>query len=208
MPTEAVQDVDRAFGPRRHQTVSLHDHVCVGADKRIDRVRALQVIEAIAPGADRIPFLCDTNVLTLEVGQGGKELSGEVRQIGENVFFTEILLARTLDLGETTTIEYWITYRFPGDPDDQAEREFRRAVIRQIDNFDMRIEFHADRLPLRVFWARWDGVEGTVQERESVTLDTQHSAHRYLRSLEQTVAGFYWTWDQSPVTWECGVAPG
>ncbi len=32
-----------------------------------------------------------------------------------DVFATEILLARTLDLGETATLDYWITYKFPGD---------------------------------------------------------------------------------------------
>lgn len=195
VPVEAERDVDRAFGPRRHRTLSLHDHVYVGADGRIDRARAIQVIEATAPGVDRIPFLCDTQVLTLEVGQGGKELTGEVHQIGDDVFFTEILLARTLELGETLTLEFWVTYRFPGDGADPAEREFRRAVMRQVENLDMRVEFHPGRLPLRLWWAHWDGVDGDVLEREAVTLDKQHSAHRYLRSLEKTVAGFCWQWD-------------
>jgi len=194
MPVRAEEDVERVIGPRRHQTLSLHDHVYVGADARIDRARTLQVIEATAQGVDRIPFLCDTSVLTLEVGQGGKELAGQVRQIGEDVFFTEILLARTLDLGETITLEYWITYRYPGDPADRSEREFRRAVMRQVENLDMRVEFHPDRLPARVWWAHWDGIDGDVLEREPVTLDQQHSAHRYLRSLQRTVAGFYWQW--------------
>lgn len=197
VPVDAEQDVDRVIGAREHQTLSLHDHVYVGADARIDRARTLHVIEAIAQGVDRIPFLCDTNVLTLEVGQGGKELTGDVRRIGDDVFFTEILLARMLDLGETLTLEYWITYRYPGDPADPAEREFRRAVMRQVDNLDMRVEFHPDRLPTQVWWAHWDGVEGNVLEREAVTLDSQHSVHRYLRSLKKTVAGFYWQWDSS-----------
>lgn len=195
VPLGAEAQVDRVIGPRQHQTLSLHDHVYVGADGRIDRARAMQVIEAIAQGVDRIPFLCDTSVLTLEVGQGGKELSGDVRQIGEHVFYTEILLARTLELGETITLEYWITYRYPGFA-ERGEREFRRAVMRQIENLDMRVEFHPDRLPSRVFWAQWDGVDGDVIEREAVTLDNEHSAHRYLRSVQKTVAGFYWEWEE------------
>lgn len=197
VPARAEQDVDRVLGPRRHRTLSLHDHVYVGADGRIDRARTMQVIEATTQGVDRIPFLCDTNVLTLEVGQGGKELTGEVHRIGDDMFFTEILLARTLDLGETLTLEYWITYRYPGDPADPAEREFRRAVIRQVENLDMRVEFQAGRLPPQLWWAHWDGIDGDVMEREAVTLDKQFSAHRYLRSLEKTVAGFYWRWDNA-----------
>jgi hypothetical protein len=195
VPFGAEAEVDRTLGPRRHHTLSLHDHIWVSADRRIDRARTLQVIEANAQGVDRIPFLCDTNVLTLEVGQGCKELSGEIRQIGPNVFATEILLTRTLDLGETLTLEYWLSYRYPGNPADLAEREYRRAVMRQVDNLDMRIEFHPDQLPAQVWWAHWDGTEGRVLEREAVTLDSQHSVHRYLRSLERTVAGFYWHWD-------------
>jgi hypothetical protein len=193
VPVAAEQDVDAAIGPRRHQTLALHDHIWVGGDGRIDRSRTLHVIEAIAPGVDRIPFVCDTNVLTLEVGQGCKELAGQVRQIGADFFATEILLSRTLDIGETLTLEYWLSYRYPsGDP---SAREYRRAVMRQLNNLDMRVEFDPDQLPSHVWWAHWDGADSTVLEREEVTLDSQNSVHRYLRSLERTAAGFYWEWD-------------
>ena len=195
LPVCAAQDLDAAIGPRQHQTLSMHDHVWVTSDGRIDRVRTLQVIEACAQGVDRIPFICDTNVLTLEVGQGCEELTGEVSRIGPDVFATQILLARTLDLGETLTFEYSVSYRYPGDPCDPAEREYRRGGIRQVDNLDMRVEFHPERLPRRVWWAHWDGGDGSVLEREAVSLDSQHSVHRYVRSLEKTVVGFYWRWD-------------
>lgn len=194
VPTQAEFDVNEALGPRQHVTVSLHDHVWVGADGRIDRSRTLQVIEATAKGLDRIPFLCDTNVLTVEVGQGCKGLAGEIQQIGSDLFATEIILARALDQGETTTLEYWITFRYPGDPDDRREREWRRAVIRKVDNHDIRVEFHPDRLPAQLWWARWDGVEGAALEEQEIVLDSQGSAHRYLRSLERTVVGFHWRW--------------
>ena len=195
VPARAEQDVDAAIGPRLHHTLSLHDHIWVTQDRRIDRARTLQVIEANAQGVDRIPFLCDNNVLTLEVGQGCKELSGRLRRIGAEVFATEILLSRTLDLAETLTLEYWMSYRYPGDPTDPAEREYRRAVMRRVDNLDMRIEFHPERLPTQLWWAHWDGIEGDVLGQERVGLDSQNSAHRFLRSLDRTVVGFHWRWD-------------
>jgi hypothetical protein len=194
IPSQAERDVDQAFGPRRHQTISLHDHVWVGVDRRIDRVRTLQVIEATGPGLDRIPFLCDTNVMTIEVGHGCRQLGGELRRIGD-VFATEIILSQSLEAGETLTLEYWTTFRYPGDPLDPAEREFRRAGMRQIQNFDIRVAFQPEQLPVEVWWARWDGVEGDVLDTEPVTLDSQHSVHRYLRALDKTVTGFYWRWD-------------
>jgi hypothetical protein len=195
VPLQTQRELAEVLGPPRHQTLSLHDHVYVRDDRRIDRVRMLHVIEAIAQGVDRIPFLCDTNVLTVEVGQGGKELSGKVEQINSDTCYGEILLARTLDLGETITLEYSVTYRYPGDPGDPAEREHRRAVMRHADNLDMRVEFHPRRPPAQVWWAHWDGTEGDVIQREAVTLDSECSVHRYVRSVEKTVVGFYWQWE-------------
>jgi hypothetical protein len=37
-------------------------------------------------------------------------------------------------------------------------------------------------------------VDGEVLGQEPVGLDSQHSAHRYLRSIERTVVGFHWLW--------------
>ncbi len=188
------QELHAAIGPRRHQTLSLHDHVSVGAEGLPVRTRTLQVIEAIADELDRIPFLYDTKALTLEVGQGCTELASDLYQVSDDLFVTYIPLARALDAGETTTLEYWATYQYPGDSLDPHEREYRRAVMGRLENFDIRVEFHPDKLPSGVWWATWDGVEGGIIQQEPVTLDTQHSAHRYLRFIEKTVAGFHWAW--------------
>jgi hypothetical protein len=194
VPACAQQDLEAAIGPRRHRSLSLHDHVWVGPDGSVDRARTMQVVEAIAQGVDRIPFMFDTSVLTLEVTQGCRDLAVEVRRIGADMFVTEFLLARTLDVGETQTLEYWLSYRGQSDPRDPAGREYRRGGLRQVDNLDMRVEFHPDKLPSGVWWAHWDGGDGSVLEREAVSLDSQRSVHRYVRSLEKTVVGFYWEW--------------
>ncbi len=178
----------------RHQTLSLHDHVYVGAEGLPARARTLQVIEATADGLDRIPYLYDTKALTLEVGQGCTKQMGDLYQVSDELFVTFIFLARTLDIGETITLEYWTTFQYPGDPLDPHEREYRRAVMRRLENFDMRVEFHPGKLPAGVWWASWDGVDGEILEQEAVGLDSQHSVHRYLRFIEKTVAGFYWSW--------------
>jgi hypothetical protein len=195
LPMGALHEVDAAMGERKHHTVSLHDHMWMSSDGRIDRSRTLQVIEAGAQGVDRIPFICDTNVLTLEVGQGCKELVGEVRRIGPDVFAAQILLSRILDLGQTLTLEYLLSYRYPGDLCDPRECQWRRGGLRHVDNLDMRAEFHPDKLPARMWWAHWDGTSDAIIEQEPVTLDIQHSVHRYVRSLEKSVVGFYWEWD-------------
>ncbi len=194
MGSKTETELRSALGPRRHQTVSLHDHVDVGSEGRLARARTLQVIEAIADGLDRIPYLYDTNALTLEVGQGCGEISGELYQISEGVYATTILLARELSAGETISLEYLTTYRYPGNLSDPHEREFRRAVIRRLENLDMRVAFHPDMLPARIWWAVWDGMNGDIVEREKVPLGSQYEVQRYLRSIEKTVVGFRWSW--------------
>jgi hypothetical protein len=198
MGSETEGELRSALGPRRHQTVSLHDHVYVGSDGRVARTRTLQVIEAIADGLDRIPYLYDTNALTLEVGQGCREVSGELFQISEGLYAATIPLARELSAGETISLEYVTTYCSPGNLNDRHWREFRRAVMRRLENFDMRVEFHPDMLPARIWWGVWDGVDGNIVERESVSLGGQYEVHRYLRSVEKTVVGFRWSWRAEP----------
>ncbi len=184
-------DLDAAIGPRQHQALSLHDYIWVGPDGRIDRLRTLQVIEATASAVDRIPFVCDASVHTLEVGHGCKEIAGELQWVGDEFFATEIVLSRTLNIGETLPLEYWLSYQWPSGAEERSAREYRCAVMRQLHNLDIRVEFHPDWLPRQVWWAHWDG-DGHILEREHVTLDSQHAVHRYLRSVEKTVAGFYW----------------
>ena len=194
MRPDAVADVADIFGPPRTQTVSLHDHVSIDADGLVSRARTLKVIEATTDGVDRIPFIYDTDALTLEVGQGCKGVSGQLHQLRENIFTTEILLAKNLSLGETLTLEYWNSFHYRDDVMDASKREYRRASIRRAENFDIRVEFHPSRLPREVWWAVWDGMDGDIITQEPVVLDSQHSVHRYMRSLERTVVGFHWAW--------------
>jgi hypothetical protein len=194
MRSGAVAEVISELGPRRHQTVSLHDHVYVGADRKLSRTRTLQVVEAIVDGLDAIPYLYDTNAVSLELGQGCAGPPGPFRQIGDVIYATDIPLTRTLSLGETLTLEYWTCYAYAGDPVAPDEREYRRAVMATLENFDMRIQFHPDQLPTAVWWAMWDGMEGNVLDQELVVPDSQHSVHRYLRSMERSVVGFHWAW--------------
>ena len=196
MRSGAAAEVAGVLGPRRHQTVSLHDHVYAGADRRLARTRTMQVVEALVEGLDRIPYLYDTNAVTLELGQGCAGAPGPVRRIGD-LYGTDIRLARSLGLGETITLEYWTSYHYNADPTDPAEQQYRRAVMSTLENFDMRIEFHPDQLPGTVWWAVWDGLEGQVLDQEQVSPDNQHSVHRYLRSLERSVVGFHWSWEQA-----------
>jgi hypothetical protein len=197
MAAENLAEVAAVLGPRRYQTVSMHDHVYVGSDGRLASTRTLKVVEAIADGLERVPYLYDTNAATLETGQGCGNPTGALYRIRDGVYATDIPLTRSLARGETLTLEYWTSYHLPGNLTDPHECEFRRAALSSLENFDLRVEFHPDKLPDGVWWAVWDGVDGEVVEQERVTLDSQHSVHRYLRSLEKVVVGFRWSWPET-----------
>ena len=194
MRPEVMEQVAGVLGPPGYQTVSLHDHLNVDEDGLVLRVRTLKVIESITGGLDRIPFIHDTDALTLEVGQGCAGVSGYLRRLEDDVYATDILLAKTLALGETLTLEYWTTYHCLDAKPDEWQSQYRRAVMRRVESFDIRVEFHADRLPRTVWWGVWDGLDGDVISKEPMSLDSQHSTHRFMRFLEKTVVGFFWDW--------------
>jgi hypothetical protein len=194
IPMHAEDVVRRALTPRRYVIRALHDHVYVGADRRIARQKALQVIEAMVAGTDRMPLLSDTTALSLQLGHGCKGSTGDLREMAPDVFATEILLARTLGLGDTITVEYAVDYHRQGDINDPNERRFRRPVIWRLENFDLRVQFHPEQRPAGVWWGCWDGVDGPLLSRQEAELDSQQVVQRYVRSVERTVVGFFWTW--------------
>jgi len=187
----AIRD-DQAglLGRRRVKTLSLHDHHYLGPDGMPVRHRVIQVIEAIADDVDRFPIRADTNALTIEVGQGFSGLAGPVYEPIEELFVVDMLLAEPLAAGETATLEYWVGFHYSQPPPP----EFRRVVQFFVENLDIRVEFHPEKLPGKVEWAVWDGLDGPIVEREQVTPDSQFAVHRFLRLAEKTAVGFHWDW--------------
>jgi hypothetical protein len=189
-PRAIREDKARVLGRPRIKTLSLHDHHYLGPDGLPARHRVIHVIEAVVDGVDRLPYRADTNALTIEVGQGFSGLAGPVYQPVAELFVVDMLLAKPLALGETATLEYSASFHYPAPPPP----EFRRIVQSFVENLDIRVEFHPDKLPSSVVWAVWDGMDGPIVEREPVTLDSQFAVHRYLRLAEKTAVGFHWDW--------------
>jgi len=66
----------------------------------------------------------------------------------------DIPLTKSLALGETHTLEYWTSFHLPGISPTR-EREFRRAALSSLENFDLRVEFH--RTCCRTASGGWSG---------------------------------------------------
>jgi hypothetical protein len=192
---ELVSDVAAVLGTPGHQTISLHDHVLMGSDRQIRRIRTLQVIEAVTPGVDRVAFIYDGNVISVETGLGCAGIAAPFAEIREGLYATHILLAKALEAGETLTLEYWTAIQ---QVDDQIpdETSYSRVVTRRAENIDIRIEFDPEALPGQVWWTVWDGYRGEVIDSQPVEPDSQHSVQRYLRLAEKTVVGFRWDWER------------
>jgi hypothetical protein len=189
-PRAIRDDQAGALGSPRLKTLSLHDHHYLGPDGLPVRHRVIHVIEALVDGLDRVPCRADTNALTIEVGQGFSGLAGPFYQPITELFVVDMLLAKPLAAGETATLEYSTSFHYPLPP----PREFRRVVQYFVENLDIRVEFHPDKLPSEVVWAVWDGMDGPIVAREHVALDSQFAVHRYLRLAEKTAVGFHWDW--------------
>lgn len=192
---ELFAEVSAVIGPPGHQTVAMHDHMFIGPDRLPVRLRVLQVIEATRDGLDRIPFLFDTSALTVTTGLGCTGLAGQSSvRIGDEVYVNHLLLANALQAGDTMTIEYWVTYRYPDSYAGPDGREYRRVFMRGVRNFDIRIEFDGDDPPGHVWWAIWSTMQGDVVEEQEVTLDSQNAVQRFLSLAEKVVVGFHWEW--------------
>jgi len=180
-----------------HRTLSVHDHHYVGPDRLPSRTRTLQVIEAITEDVSHIPYIYNTDALAIDLIQGCTGLGERFTEITSGFFATDMLLVKALTLGETLTLEYVTSFKYAKVPANQLNGDlcqYRRAVRRRMDNIDIRVEFDPGMLPRHVWWAVWNGVEGNVISEESVALDGQNSAQRFLRFIENTVVGFHWQW--------------
>jgi hypothetical protein len=189
-PSALLPETAVALGPARHRTTSVHEHHCIGADGLPAWHRTQQVIEATVDGLDRYPYRCDTNALAIEVEVGGR-LSGPLYPLdGGRLFALDILLDEPLALGDETSLTYLTLFHYDKPP----PAEMRRASRQIMRNVSMRVEFHPDKIPRRVWWAVWDGMHGEIIEREECALRASRYVFKRVESIEQAVVGFTWQW--------------
>jgi hypothetical protein len=188
-PSALSPETAAAIGPARHRTTSVHEHHCIGADGLPAWHRTQQVIEATEDGLDRYPYRCDTHAVAVEVEVGGR-LSGPLYPLGGGVFALDILLDEPLALGDETSLTYLTLFQY----DEPPPAEMRRASRQIMRNVSMRVEFHPDKIPRRVWWAVWDGMHGEIIERDECALRASRYVFKRVESIEQAVVGFTWQW--------------
>lgn len=174
---------------RGHRTISLHEHHFLGPDGLPQRHLTTQVIEARVEGLRSYPYIFDTAALTVDVLQGGRP-SGGLRRLTGGLFAAEIELTRPLRRGETTTLTYLTTFFY----DEPPEPCFRRAAFTSVDSVDIRVEFDRRRLPSTVHYTEWAALDRPATRSERRELESDNSVHVFLRTIENAIVGFTWTW--------------
>lgn len=189
--TRAASSRYRSAGPPHHETLSLHELHILGPDGWPAEHQTIQVIRSTVDSLDRLPYCFDTDELVVEVVRGGS-VGEHVHQVAESLYAVDIMLAEALARGQTALLQYRTTFFYKSAPPP----EFRRGVRRATNDLTIWVTFHRDRLPRRIWQARWDGVDhARIVQREPVELDDELSVHCRFDGVERAVVGFYWEWD-------------
>src|SRR6266545_2739356 len=137
------------------------------------------------------PYRFDTDELVVEVVRGGR-VGDRLYPVSDTLYAVDILLTDPLPPGGTALLQYRTTffYRSPPAP------EFRRGVLGSTKDLTIWVTFHRDRLPRRVWLARWDAVNHAhIVDREPAELDDELSVHCRFDAVERAIVGFTWEWD-------------
>jgi hypothetical protein len=174
-----------------HETTLLFEHHFIGRDGMPARHHTQRTFRSLIDGMTSYQYRMDTPEADVRVLRGGQ--LGQVYQVDDQVWAVDISFHHPLSYGEEAYVDYWTIFHYSKRP----APEFRRGAHRRVEHMDMRLEFHPDRLPRRLWWAEWSDYRSpdeAIVEREPVALDEELSAHRYLEAMEHTVIGYYWEW--------------
>ena len=173
----------------QHETLSLHEMHVLGPDGRPAEHQTIQLIRSTVDGLESLPYRFDTDELVVDVVRGGQV--GEVYRINDTLYGVDLMLPRPLSAGETELMQVRLNFRYRSAPPP----EFRRGVLGSTQDLTLWVSFHPDRLPRKVWQARWDAIDhAQIIEREPVELDNERSVHCRFDVVERSIVGFYWEW--------------
>lgn len=176
-------------GPRRHETIMLHEVHQVGPDRKPASHRTVQTLRAQVDGMDFYPYVFDTNAATVVVKRGGTP--GRLYRIDATFFGMNIEFDHVLRADETAMLDLVTTFNYA----DVPPSELRRGAFHQIEKFMLEVRFDPANVPQQVYWAEWDSFDNNViTRRQPVELDQALAAHCYHERIYRTIVGFCWDW--------------
>jgi hypothetical protein len=178
-----------------YETILLHEFHYLGPDGKPQRHRTIRDIRSLVDGLTCHRYSFDTNYLTVERISGGTPSPPYER--GSNLWAVDITFPRVLNAGDEASLEYLTSFHYSG----WVEPCFRRVAHERFENVAIRVEFHPDRLPKRIWWAEWqDYREPNIVELDAalVTLDAENAVYHRVDILERAVIGFKWEFYPKP----------
>jgi hypothetical protein len=174
---------------QHHRTISVFEHRVIGPDGRPVSHQTIRAIKACDGVVRSYPCSLMPGASKIRVRRGGK--ATVVKGFDQTDPMFEIELTRPLLAGQTTSLQYDIEF----DSDCAPSTEYRCVAHARADNLDLVVQFDPSQPPRRLWWAIWDDHRGgTLSHQEPVVLDSEGSAHRFLRHLENAAVGFRWDW--------------
>lgn len=174
-----------------HQTALLFEHHYVGSAGVPVRHHTQQTIFSLVDGLESYRYGIDTREAEVRVRRGGTP--SQMYATDDTHYALNIVFPHPLRYGEEHYLDYWTFLRYSVPP----PAEFRRATHQRVEHLDMRVEFHPQKRPSRLWWAQWRDyrdAHAELIEREMMPLDEELSARKYLDAVERAVVGFYWEW--------------
>jgi hypothetical protein len=172
-----------------YETIALREYHYLGPDGQPSAHRTVRDIRSLTDDLTSYRYSFDTSEATVERISGGQP--GEPRRRHKNLWSVDITLPRTLNHGDEHSLEFETKFHYARP----VEPCLRRAAHERFESVVLRVEFHPDKLPRRVYWAEWlDYREPKIKviHEEPVTLDAEHAVYHRLDVLNRAVVGFRW----------------
>jgi hypothetical protein len=171
-----------------HRTVNLVERYTVDGHGFLASRHTTHTIRAIEDGIDIYIFNHEPQASRIDVVYGGSV--GRKYEYGGGLRSVEIQLDRSLIKDETIGLDYHTHF------DQGAIRltEVRRAAFARVENVDLAVRFEGDAAPHHAWWCVWDDhIDGDPVNERRVDI-VEGSIRQFVRSMEETVVGFRWSW--------------
>ena len=190
--TKLLEEVRReAHG--RTQSVSVTEELTLGANREIVKKRVIHALTAVQETDRQIVTHrgedgCDAELLALRAVSGCR--TGRVARDKESgAMMGELLLDRTLRVGETAVLRYEVEDR------NNLESEFYyRFGEREGAHYVLEVQFHRDAMPVRVSEFRRRRSDDPDDVRRELMMSPDGRVHVVVPSVEHPVIGIAWEW--------------
>jgi hypothetical protein len=170
-----------------HRTVNLVERYTVNDLGYLTSRHTMHTIRAIEDGVDMYIFNHESQTSSVHVIYGGN--AGTRHEYGNGLCGTEIDLIRVLMKDDTIGLEYYTNF----DKEKAHLNEVRRAAFARVENIDIAVRFQ-NSVPRQAWMCVWDDhLDGNPVDERQVEI-INGSIREFVRSIEETVIGFRWTW--------------